>query len=131
MRRPISTNRGFISVLLIFQFIPLLLFPASSFSPSSQEWWLPVLLAILAIVASLALVVRHSTAVWPWNLMAFSQGFNIISRLMMLWAHATVNAGGAPALNTPYIFLTLLAMFLSAFLLLFLERPDVRMAVTA
>ncbi len=131
MRRPISTNRGFISVLLIFQFIPLLLFPGSSFSPSSQEWWLPVLLAILAIVASLALVVRHSTAVWPWNLMAFSQGFNIISRLMMLWAHATVNAGGAPALNTPYIFLTLLAMFLSAFLLLFLERPDVRMTVTA
>jgi len=131
MLRQVSANRTASNLILALQFIPLLLFPPASFSPSSQEWWLPALLAIMAIVASVALIVRHSLAMWPWNLMAFSQGFNIISRLMMLWSHATVNVEGSAVPNTLYIFLTMLAMLLSAFLLLFLERPDVRMTVTA
>ncbi len=131
MLRQMSTNRGLINLILAVQFIPLLLFPLDSFSPQTQEWWLPALLALLALIASLQLIVRHNTAVWPWNLMAFSQGFNIISRLMLLWSHATVNVAGTAVLNLTYILLTLLALALSFFLLLFIERPDVRMTVAA
>ncbi len=118
-------SKGLISTILIAQLIPLVLFPPSSFSPTSQEWWLPVLLAVLVVIAVVELLVRHGTAVWPWNLMAFAQGFNIISRLMLLWPHATFGAGG---LNLLYIGITLLSIVLSVALLLYLERPDIRMA---
>ncbi len=121
-----SPGRGLISAILIAQLIPLVLFPPESFSPTSQEWWLPVLLAVLVIIAVVELLVRHGTAVWPWNLMAFAQGFNVISRLMMVWPHATFGAGGW---NLSYISFTLLSVVLSVAALLYLERPDVRMAL--
>ncbi len=121
-----SPSQGLIRAILIAQLIPLVLFPPESFSPTSQEWWLPVLLAVLVITALVELLVRHSVAVWPWNLMAFAQGFNVISRLMMLWPHTTFGTGG---LNLPYIGLTLLSIVLSTALLLYLERPSIRMAI--
>ncbi len=123
-----SPSKGFISAILIAQLIPLVLFPPESFSPSSQEWWLPVLLAVLVIIAVVELLVRHSTAIWPWNLMGFAQGFNIISRLMLLWPHATFGAGG---LNWLYIGVTLLSIVLSVVLLSYLERPGVRMKLAS
>jgi hypothetical protein len=75
----------------------------------------------------LELLVRGSRKLWPWHLMIFAQGFNIISRLMMMWAHATKTSGGATVLNVPYLSLTLLAMAWSAYLLWYLELPDVRL----
>lgn len=129
MSSPAVTNRGLIVVVLILQFIPLLLFPASSFSPTSQEWWLPVLLAIMIIVSDLQLILRRNTDVWPWDLLSFSHGFNIISRLMMLWPHATRYVNGTMALNTPYVSLSCLAMAISAVLLVYLEKPEVRIAM--
>ncbi len=131
MQRQLAGNRLTISAIMVLQIIPLLLFPPESFSPASQEWWLPALLAVLAIVAILSLLVRHSHASWPWNLIAFSQGFNIISRLMLLWPHATVIANKQVVLNTPYVVLTLLAILMSGFVLIFIERPDVRMELAA
>ena len=38
-----------IKLFLILQFIPLILFPPESFK--TQEWWLPVLLAVLVVIA--------------------------------------------------------------------------------
>ncbi len=124
-----STGKGVITAILIVQLIPLVLFPPDAFSPDSQEWWLPVLLAIMVIIAIVELLVRHGTSVWPWNLMAFAQGFNVIGRLMMLWPHATFNLAGENFLNWPYIVLTLVSIILSLFLLTYIERPDVRMRV--
>ncbi len=125
----LATSRAGTTAVLLLQFIPLILFPADSFSPQTQEWWLPAILAVLVIFADVELIVRRSHAIWPWNLMSFAQGFNIISRLMMIWPHATVNVGSATVLNTPYILLTLLSILLSAFLLIYLERPEVRMSM--
>jgi len=125
-RRSIAT-RGVIVSILILQPIPLMLFPAESFSANSQEWWLPMLLAAMILVADVELLVRRSHKVWPWHLMIFSQGFNIISRIMMMWAHATKTVGGTTIVNVPYLALTGLAMACSAFLLWYLELPDVRL----
>lgn len=129
MRRQALTSRGMIIALLVLQFIPLVLFPAESFSPTTQEWWLPVLLAVMILVADIALIVRRSSALWPWYLMAFAQGFNIISRLMMLWSHATKTVGEASVFNSSYVFLTLLSLALSAFMLWYIELPEVRMGL--
>jgi hypothetical protein len=118
-----------IILVLILQFIPLVLFPAESFAPTTQEWWLPVLLAALALVAIFQLVFRRSVALWPWYLVSFAQGFNIISRLMMIMPHATRNQDGAQVFNTSYVILTLISMLLSSFFLWYTELPDVRMGL--
>jgi len=124
--RSFLTTRTMIIVMLIFQFVPMVLFPPASFSADTQEWWLPVLLAILAIVATIQ-ILRHSVAIWPWHLIAFSQGFNIISRLMMIFPHAVLNVNGVQSFNTLYVVLSLLSMAFSAFLLWYMDLPEVRM----
>ena len=127
--RPLATRRAIVGILTL-QVIPLLLFPPDSFRPNSQEWWLPLLLAIMVVTADIKLLVWRSHAVWPWHLMIFAQGFNIISRIMMLWAHATKTVGAATVLNLPYLGFTLVAMAWSAFLLWYLELPEVRLGAT-
>jgi hypothetical protein len=120
------TRPGTIRAVLIVQLVPLLLFPPEAFSANSQEWWLPALLAALTLVAGTELAVRRSVQLWPWHLMIFAHGFNIISRLMMVWAHATRTAAGATVANLPYILTTGVAMALSVLLLWYLELPGVR-----
>jgi len=129
MQRRALASRSVIIPVLILQLVPLVLFPAESFAPTTQEWWLPVLLAVMVLWADFELMVRRSDKTWPWDLMSFAQGFNIISRIMMLWPHATRVAGQATVLNAPYVILTFVAMMLSAFLLWYTELPDVRLGL--
>lgn len=129
MQRRALTSRSVIIPLLILQLVPLVLFPPESFAPTTQEWWLPVLLAVMVLWADFELIVRRSDKMWPWYLMSFAQGFNIISRIMMLWPHATKVVGQATVLNVPYVILTFVAMALSAFLLWYTELPDVRLGL--
>ena len=130
MSRRALTSPALIIVFLIAQFVPLILFPAESFSPKTQEWWLPVLLAVMVLLADIELILRRSHATWPWYLMSFAQGFNIISRLMMLWPHATVTVNKEQVLNGPYILLTALALLGSVFMLWYMELPEVRLGLT-
>ena len=120
------TKPGVIIAILIAQLIPLAMFPAASFSGRGQEWWLPLLLVIMVVLAAIEVIVRRGTAVWPWTLMVFAQGFNIISRIMMVWSHATVSNSGVTSPNWTYIVMTLASILISAFLLTYLERPEVR-----
>ncbi len=129
MQRRKIANRNVILFVLVLQFIPLVLFPPESFSPTTQEWWLPVMLAVMVLIADLELIVRRSDKVWPWYLMSFAQGFNVISRIMLLFPHATVVVNKVEVFNAPYVFLTLLSIALSAFLLWYVELPDVRMGL--
>ena len=115
-----------IKLLLFLQFIPLILFPPESFK--TQEWWLPVLLAVLVVVAVIQLL-RRSLALWPWYLISFAQGFNIISRLMMVMPHITRNDNGAQVFNAPYVVLTVLSLACSTFLLWYTELPEVRLGL--
>ncbi len=128
MQRSALTAPGTISLILILQLIPFVLFPPQSFSGTSQEWWLPVLLGIMVLVADFQIIVRRTPNLSPWNLLAFAQGFNIISRLMMVWAHATISVNKTIVPNWPYLILTLASMALSVFVLWYTEKSEVRMA---
>ncbi len=122
----VITKKSIIIVLLVLQFIILVMFPSESFSPDSQEWWLPVLLAFLALIAVVRLIWKGGDVSWPWYLLGFAQGFNIISRMMMLMPHSMVNVGGDVVLNTNYLILTILSMIFSGFFLWYIELPEVR-----
>jgi hypothetical protein len=126
MLRKFLTHRVTIIVILWIQLVPLLIFPASAYSPNSQQWWLPVFLSCLVVIALVQLVLRKSVASWPWYLLAFSQGFNIISRLMMVLPHATENVGGVERFNADYVIIAAIAMLLSAFEIWYCELPEVR-----
>ena len=128
MRKFISTPAAIIGLLLI-QFVPLVIFPAAQFSSKTQEWWLPVLLAFLAAIAVFQIAVRRSPSASPWYLLAFSHGFNIISRLMMLLPKFTVFEEKVQVFNTAYVVITIGAMLVSAFFLWYLEQPDVRLTL--
>lgn len=129
MRRNIQSMPPVIIAVLILQIIPLLLFPAKSFSSTTQEWWLPAMLVLMVLIADFQLIVRKSTAATPWYLMSFAQGFNIISRLMMLWPNVTLTSELGTVVNWPYILLTFTAMALSALLLWYTEKPAVRVGL--
>jgi hypothetical protein len=122
-------SRGLIIPFLILQIFPLILYPIESFSITTQEWWLPVLLVFLGIYGSVELVVRHNPESWPWYLLTFSQGFNIISRLLMFMPRTIMNIDGVQFFNYAYISLTIVAIAISWFLLWYLEQPEIRMGV--
>ncbi len=122
------SNPGVVTLILLLQLIPLVIFPPSTFKITSQEWCLPVLLGIMVLAADFQIIIRRSTSLAPWYLLAFAQGFNFISRLMMVWSHATTTAGKVTPANWSYIIITLVSMAMSIFMLWYCEQPEVRMA---
>jgi hypothetical protein len=114
-------------ILCILQFIAFLLFPPTAFSPTSQEWWLPVLSALMALIGVLQLTVRRSIQAWPWYILSFAHGINIISRLMTFLPRATRNVQGTLRVNGLYIGLAAASMLMSAFFLWYFEQHEVRM----
>jgi hypothetical protein len=127
MLRKLITSKVMIPILLCLQLVPLLLFPASSFSLASQELWLPLLLSVLTLIALIQILIRKNMTAWPWYLLAFSQGFNIISRMMTLFPHATVSGqDGAMVANGDYVVVAIVAMLLSAFEIWYGDLPELR-----
>jgi hypothetical protein len=120
------TQRPVIIVILVLQIIPLILFPLDTFTVSSQVWWLPALLVILTLIADFEIIVRRSSSVNPWLLIGFAQGFNVISRLMMVWPNATQTTATGPVVDWVYVVLTLTSMAASAWLLIYTDKPAVR-----
>ena len=131
MLRKVLSARVAIPVIMCFQVVPLLLFPLSTYSIKNQDWWLPVLLTFLVIIALVQIFIRHAIAPWPWYLVNFAQGINIISRIMMLMPHATVNNEGTQNLNGTYLIIAIVAMLLSAFEIWYNELPEVRRKILA
>jgi hypothetical protein len=87
---------------------------------------LPMVLAVLALFGTFQLVVRRLEMPWPWYLVSFSHGFNIISRVMLLLPNAVSTAGNV---NAGYILLTLIALAGSLAFLWYTELPDVRVGL--
>ncbi len=129
MLRKILAQPTAVTLLLIVQFIPLMLFPLDIFTLTSQQWWLPAILTLLAIIATIKISAQRTSELWPWYLISFSQGFNIISRLMMLMPHATKNIGGVQAIDWTYVLTSIVAIILSAGYIIYAELPDVRMSM--
>jgi hypothetical protein len=126
MFRKALSARGAIPVIMCFQVVPLLVFPASSYTLKSQEWWLPALLTFLVVIALVQILIRKSQAAWPWYLVSFAQGVNIISRLMMLLPHATTIIAARPHFNAGYFVIAAAAMIVSALEIWYNELPEVR-----
>jgi len=118
-----------IKALLILQIIPLLLLPPKSFSGTTQEWWLPAMLVVMVLAGAFALIFRRTSTAWPWLLVSFAQGFNIISRIMLVWPHATTNVSGQQTIDWAYLVLTLVSVLWSTFLLWYFEKPAVRVGL--
>lgn len=123
------SNRPFIYVVLVSQLIPILAFSPESYSLDGQVWWLPVLLAVLVLISIYQLVFKGTYEIWPWYLIGFSNGFNIISRLMMFFSHFTMNQNGTQVINWVYIIISLICMIWSAAILNFMEKPEVKNTV--
>ena len=126
MRRSFLSQPLVIIVILLLQIIPLLLFPPYVFQPASQVWWLPAILVICVLVADFQIIVRRSQSVNPWLLIGFAQGFNIISRLMMVWPNATLTTEAGTGVNWTYLILTIISMAVSWWLLVYTEKPEIR-----
>jgi hypothetical protein len=78
------------------------------------------------VISLVQILIRRTIVAWPWYLLSFAQGFNIISRIMMLFAHATITQeGGALYANVPYLAIAFIAMLLSAFEIWYCELPEV------
>ncbi len=129
MLKKLLSARGVIPVILCLQIVPLLMFPPASFSITSQEWWLPALLTALVMPALVQVAFRRTTALWPWYMLSFGQGVNIISRLMMLLPHTTTAVQGVRHFNAQYFFITIAAMLLSTFEIWYMDLPEVRKGV--
>jgi hypothetical protein len=126
MVRRLLTDRRAIPVLLCLQVIPLLALPRASYSLTSQEWWLPGLLTVLVAAALFQILVRRTPAAWPWHLIGFAQGFNVIARLMMLLPRVTVTVGGVERFNGSGVLLFLLTIVFSSVYVWYAELPEVR-----
>jgi hypothetical protein len=122
-------NRGLILPILVLQFIPLVIFPLETFSLSTQEWWLPVLLAALSLLGTIELTIRKNPEPWPWYLISFAQGFNVISRLLMIMPHITTTVNDVEVFNTGYVVIATISILISWFLLWYFEQPEVHMGL--
>jgi hypothetical protein len=130
MLRRVITQSRLIVVILILQFIPLILFPPSSFSATSQEWWLPAVLTVLCLIAVINLFLnRTSISEWSWHLISFAQGFNLISRVLMLFPNITSKVNGVQIFDWAYLVLTIIAIALSVFMLWYIELPEVKVGL--
>jgi len=125
LRKTLSGPR-LVYVIMCLQVIPLLLLPGESWSLSTQEWWLPVMLTALVAYALVQLLIRRTRSMAPWYILSFAQGFSIISRLMMLLPHATVTDGKVQRFDLPYVLLAIVSICLSWLWIRYCDLPDVR-----
>jgi hypothetical protein len=110
-----TTNR-----VLLFFVLPILsifFFPPAMLLPG---------LSVIAVVV----IILIGLGVWLWRghsqaltLTIFLQGFNVIIRLMMLFPHTKTNQG---EFDLVFIFTSLVSMAVSTYLLLRLDRADIR-----
>jgi len=126
MERQPLYSRLAISLILILQVIPLLLFPPQIYGSGSQQWLLPAVLTFMVVVADINVFLRGGGEIWPWLLISFVQGVNIISRLMMLWAQSSTATNGVTTFDWAYILAAIVSMAMSGFMLWYTEKPAVR-----
>ena len=112
------------AALYFLQLIPLLIFPPSILI----EGILAVGIVAVAIVALGFMLLRKRA--WALTMSIFVQGLNVVVRLLMLFPHALVSGAGS-GLDVAFIVSSLLAIAISGWFLIRLDRADIRMAITA
>lgn len=112
--------------ILVLQVLPIVALRPQGYALSSQEWWLPALLAVLVLVSAARLLIRGTHAAWPWYLFSFGQGVSIISKLMMLMPHASKVVDKVNRLDATHVAVSIASMALSASAIWYCEQPEVR-----
>ncbi len=113
------------AALYFLQLIPLLIFPPSIL----LEGIVAVGVVAVAIVALGFMLLRKRP--WALTMSIFVQGLNVVVRLMMLFPHALESGSSASGIDVAFIVSSLLAIAISGWFLIRLDRADIRMAVTA
>ena len=106
--------------LYFLQFIPLLFY-----QPDALQAALPIIVLVVAVYILLTFALLRGQT-WALTLSIFIQGMNVIVRLMMLYPHATLPPAEGGGLDWAYILINGLSIALSIWLLLRLDKPDVR-----
>jgi hypothetical protein len=122
---------GAARAIILLQLLPLIALRPRGYAVTSQEWWLPAILAVLALISAVRVLSRGGGAPWPWYLFSFSQGFSIISKLMMLMPHASTTVNGVRQLDVAHVGISVVSMALSAFVIWYCEQPEVRNLLAA
>ncbi len=125
MKRSGFTQPAVIKVILAVGIFAILLFPPETFDVTSQEWWLPAILVVLSLVG-ISQIIRRSSAPWPVYLVAFAQGFNVISRLLMIMPQSTSEVNGTQVVNGTYLVMTIFSIIVSWLILWYIELPEVK-----
>jgi hypothetical protein len=86
----------------------------------------PSILAVIALAFALLAVLLWRGSSRALTLTIFIQGLNIIIRIMTFFTQSIPRSG---PINYPYMVLTMAAILLSLYLLLRLDKPDVRMTL--
>jgi len=118
-----TKSRGLITAVAIGQFVPVLLYPPAVLA-SGNLVILGSVIAIFAIVGY-CLIQRR---VWAKTLTIFVQGFNIITRLMILIAHGANPLKDGGGGNWDVIIFNLVAIGLSTLILYRLDVPEIELA---
>ncbi|MEA3406527.1 MAG: hypothetical protein U9R48_00415 [Chloroflexota bacterium] len=115
--------RGLMLVAL-FQFIPPLMLPPSTFTSISFLVWL--FLVPLFVLLGVSLVRGRE---WSRLATIFVQGFNVIVRLLVLISNAVTVQDGDAILNIWMVSTSLLSIILSAIVLYYIDRPEVQIVM--
>jgi len=107
--------------ILLFVILPILaplLVPPEWFSNAGFRLFISIVI-VLGIVAAVFTMRRSAGGI---TLTIFVQGLNVISRLMMFWPHFT----DAGRIDIFYVLTSVVSLALSAYLVLRLDKVDVR-----
>lgn len=121
-----NKTNGLIWAVAIGQFIPVLLYPPASLASAS-----PIILAVAMIIFAFVgynLILRRR---WAKVLTIFFQGFNIITRLMVVLAHGANQIkkdGSGGGLNWDVLVVSLVAIAISAVIMYRFDLPEVDLA---
>lgn len=110
-------ERRVLLAIILLQFVPILLYP-----PKTLMGGLGAVGAVLLFFALLGYGLWRGRG-WALTMSIFLQGLNIIIRFMMFYPYAKSAEG---VWNTELILFTAAAVIMSGWILLRLDKPDIR-----
>ncbi len=110
-------ERRILLAIIIFQFVPMLLYP-----PKMLQAGLGIIGVVLLFFALLGYGLWRGQ-VWAYSMSIFLQGLNIIVRIMMIFQAAYNRQTGWDLQNIVFYFI---AMLISGWIMLRLDKPDLR-----
>ena len=113
------------AALFFLQLVPLLIFPPSILF----EGILAVGVVAVAVLALGFMLLRKRA--WALTMSLFIQGLNVVVRLMMLFPHALQSGPAGKGIDVAFVVSSLLAIAISGWFLIRLDRADIRVAITA